>query len=146
MKWANDQLLEGWAPMNCVKEKRVTCNDKSLGVWDEKSYAKNRHQKKTPLEKPNIFQKGWNHQLDYIYLPSKDHVKIHWGIQHCDRGSRGSDHVAGETFIISPGGGTCLGGGFINVFGVHPEPWGNDTIWAIFFKGVGSTTNDRFVF
>ena len=23
----------------------------------------------------------------------------------------------------------------------HPDPWGNDAIWRIFFKWVGSTTN-----
>ena len=45
-KWANDLLLEGWAPMNFVKEKRVTYNDKSLGVWNEKSFAKKRYQNK----------------------------------------------------------------------------------------------------
>ena len=33
-----------------------------------------------------------------------------------------------------------LGGGNSKIFYFHPT-WGNDPIWLIFFKGVGSTTN-----
>ena len=58
-------------------------------------------------------------RLPFI-LPSKDHVKINRGIQHCDR-QRGSNHVAGETFIISQGG-TFLGGGFKCFFVFIPSP------------------------
>ena len=29
-----------------------------------------------------------------------------------------------------------LGGGNSNIFYVHPDPWGDDPIWRIFFKGV----------
>ena len=34
-----------------------------------------------------------------------------------------------------------LGGGDSNILCVHPEPWGNDAIWRMFFRWVGSTTN-----
>ena len=33
-----------------------------------------------------------------------------------------------------------------NMFNVHPKPWGNDPIWLIVFKWVGSTTNYLFIF
>ena len=38
----------------------------------------------------------------------------------------------------------CLGGGF-KYFFFHPEPWGNDAIWLIFFKWV-ETTNYIYIY
>ena len=38
-----------------------------------------------------------------------------------------------------------LGGGNSNIFYVHPETWGNDPNWLIFFKGV-ETTNQICMF
>ena len=37
-----------------------------------------------------------------------------------------------------------LGGGTSNLFYFHPEPWGDDPIWLLFFKWVGSTTNYQY--
>jgi len=32
-----------------------------------------------------------------------------------------------------------------NILYFHPEPWGNDPIWLICFRWVGSTTNQKFI-
>ena len=35
--------------------------------------------------------------------------------------------------------GLFPGGGNSNIFDFHPDPWGNDPIWLIFFKWVETT-------
>ena len=56
------------------------------------------------------------------------------------------EHILQRGLVQNPST-SKLGGGNSTIFNFHPEPWGNDPIWQIFFKGLGEKppTRNRLV-
>ena len=48
---------------------------------------------------------------------------------------------SGSMLIFSGVSTPFLGGGNSNIFYFHPEPWGNDPFWQIFFRWVETTNS-----
>ena len=133
-----------WLEMNTTETNKKTISQKWFDTLPKTNIAPEHGPSQEETSLPIIhfqvqtvsFREGNIHPQKPTWKPKMRRTWRFWKIVFC---SSGRCWFVGASFKI-PGKNQKLGGGNSNIFwNFHPDPWGNDPIWLIFFRWVETT-------